>query len=388
MLSARDRLTNYSKISPKRVNFVGIQQSHTVACAGYGQMPVRTGYEQVIAHRTSDLFALTAKSAGKVTQISEAGIIVEYENGETKGYEIGRRFGHAAGLIIPHSVVTDMKVGQKFKEGDLICYNEGFFEKDILNPNNVVWKAGILVKTALMESTATLEDSSAISAKVAKLLTTNTTKIKDIIVNFDQSVHRLVKVGTSVESEDILCIIEDAITANAELFDESSLDTLRILSSQAPQAKVKGVIERIEVYYHGDKQDMSESLKALTNASDAKLGKRNKEIGKKAFTGAVDTDFRVEGDSLALDTADIRIYITSEVDAGMGDKGVFCNQMKTIFGEIFENKITSESGKEIDAIFGYESINARIVNSPIIMGTTATLLDVIGKQAVAIYKGK
>jgi hypothetical protein len=373
---------------PKRVNFASIQASHVVSCNGYGQAAVRTGYEQVIAHRTSDLFALTAKKDGKVTDVTDSGIIVEYADGETKGYEIGRRFGNAAGLVIPHSVVSNVKVGQKFKEGDLLSYNDGFFEKDMLNPNSVVWKSGVTVKTALMESNATLEDSSAISSKIANLLTTKTTKVKDIVITFDQSVHKLVKEGTNVETEDILCIIEDAITANAELFDTESLDTLRILSSQTPQAKTKGVIERIEVYYHGDKEDMSESLRTLVTSSDQRLGKRNKTMGKKAFTGAVDKDFRVDGDPLALDTANIRIYITGDVAAGIGDKAVFCNQMKTIFGEIFNQKVVSEGGTEIDAIFGYESINARIVNSPLLIGTTTTLLDIIGHKAVALYFDK
>lgn len=368
------------------MNFIGIQQRHGVACSGYTQLPVRTGYEQVLAHRTSDLFALTAKKPGKVISVAPTGIVVQYADGETKGYELGRRFGNAAGLTIPHNVVSDMKEGQEFKEGDLICHNDGFFERDILNPNNVIWKGGIMVKTVLLESTATLEDSSAISKRAAALLSTNTTKVKKIVVNFDQSVHKLVKVGDKVESENILCTIEDAVTANSSLFDAESLDTLRVLSAQTPQAKVKGVVERVEVFYHGDKEDMSDTLRAIATASDNEMSKRYKSAGKKAFTGSVNESFRVDGDPLALDTVVIQIYITGEVAAGVGDKGVFCNQMKTVFGEILEGDITSESGVVIDAIFGQKSIADRIVLSPEIIGTTATLLDVIGKKAVKAYR--
>lgn len=373
---------------PKRVNFASIQASHVIPCAGYKQGAVRTGYEQVIAHRTGDLFAATAKKSGKVTSVTETGIIVQYDDGEVKGYEIGRRFGHAAGLVVPHDVVSNVKEGQKLNDGDLISYNTGFFEKDYLNPNNAVWKSGLTVKTALMESTKTLEDSSAISSKIANLLKTNTTKVKDVVVNFDQSIHKLLKEGVSVEADDILCIIEDAVTANAELFDSESLDTLKILGAQTPQAKAHGIVERVEVFYHGDKEDMSESLKAIVSASDIRIGKRNKAIGKRAFTGAVNNDFRVDGEPLALDTANIRFYITGEVAAGIGDKAVFCNQMKTVICEVYDRKVVSESGVEVDAIFGYESISARIVTSPILIGTTTTLLDIVARNAVAVYKGK
>lgn len=48
----------------------------------------------------------------------------------------------------------------------------------------------------------------------------------------------------------------------------------------------------------------------------------------------------------------------------------------------------TESGEKIDAVFGYRSIAARIVTSSVLMGTTATLLKVISKKAVDIYRGK
>ncbi len=371
---------------PKRVNFVGIQNSHTVACKGYQPPVVRTGYEQVIAHRTSDTFAYSARKAGKVISVSEHGIVIEYENGEQKGIELGRKFGNAAGMTIPHEIVTDMKVGQKFKKGDIIAYNSGFFQRDFLNPSNVVWKSGITIKTALMESTKTFEDSSSISKRVSELLTTKVTYVRTIIINFADTIRRLVKTGDILEPEDILCIIEDPVTSNAGVFDEETIDTLKMLSAHTPQAKYKGKVERIIVYYYGDKEDMSESLRTVANASDRELGNRNRATGKRAFTGRVDDSFRVEGDPIPLDSLAIQIYITSDVPAGTGDKGVFANQMKTVFGDVFEREIVSESGVQIDAIFGAKSIADRIVNSPFIIGTTTTLLKVISKKAVAAYK--
>ena len=46
----------------------------------------------------------------------------------------------------------------------------------------------------------------------------------------------------------------------------------------------------------------------------------------------------------------------------------------------------SEDGDEIDAIFGYRSIEARIVLSPIVIGTTSTLLKIIGRNAAKLYR--
>jgi hypothetical protein len=373
---------------PKRTNFTSIQNSHLLACKGYQPAQVRTGYEQVIAHRTGDLFAMTAKKGGKVVSANEHGIVVQYDDGEVKGFELGRRFGDAAGLTVPHLVKSDMKAGHTFMPGELICYNDGFFTKDPLNPGGVMMKNTITVKTVLMEAMTTLEDSSAISKKTAELLSTKLTKTRTIVVNFDQQVHKLLKVGTGVESEDILCVIEDAVTAGNRLFDEQSLDTLRILSAQTPKAKSKGFIERIEVFYHGELEDMSESLRALAVESDRLFLKKSRSVGHKGYTGSVDEGFRVDGNPLLLDTAAIKIYITGDVAVGIGDKGVFGNQLKTVFGEIMEHELLTESGVEVDAVFGATSVANRIVSSPDIIGTTTTLLKVIASKAVKIYNGQ
>lgn len=376
------------KDDPKRVNFIAIQQGHGVACHSYHANAVRTGYEQVIAHRTSDLFATTAKKPGKVIALTEYGLTVEYDDGKKQGIELGRRFGSAEGATIPHEVRAAVKLGQRLKVGDLIAYNEGFFEPDFLDPSQVVWKPGVTVKVALMESPLTLEDSSAISKKTAELLRSKTTKIREIIVDFKQTVHELVKVGAAVTSEDILCVIEDETTARNEVFNKESLDTLRILTAQTPQAKATGIVERIEVYYHGEKEDMSDSLRALASASDREFAARHRSVGRTVMTGQVDESYRSDGDSLLLDTMAIKVYITSDVSAGVGDKGVFANQMKTVFGHVLESEVTTESGLEVGAIFGAKSIQARIVHSPDQIGTTTTLLDVLAGRVVKAYRGK
>ena len=106
------------------------------------------------------------------------------------------------------------------------------------------------------------------------------------------------------------------------MFDQVSRNTLRVLSSQTPTAKVRGVIERVEVYYNGELEDMSDTLRAIASKSDQELAQRQRSQGKKVFTGAVDESFRIEGDPLNLDQIAIRFFITSSVPAGVGDGSV------------------------------------------------------------------
>ena len=357
-----------------------------MACEGYRPALVRTGYEQVIANRTSDLFAATAKKSGKVVALTEKGIIIEYDDGDRLAVELGRRFGKSSDLHIPHNVVTDMKLGQKVKEGDVVAYNTNFFFKDRLNPDGVSMSMSLTAKVVLLESTKTLDDSSAISEKLAEKLKTKIGYSRAIVVNFKDSVEKLVKVGDQLTSESILCYIQDEVTARSGAFDEDTIDTLRMLSAQSPQAKHRGIVEKIEVFYHGDKEDMSATLKAIANASDRELAVKMKSLGQKPVTGSVDNTYRIDGAPLQLDTLVIRVYITDLVPAGIGDKGVFANQLKTVFCDVMKHPYVSESGVEIDAVFGNKSVFNRIVNSPYLIGTATTLLKIIGRKAVSAYR--
>lgn len=373
---------------PKRVNFIAIQQEHRVACEGYHQFSVRTGYDTVVAQRTTDLFAFTAKKKGSVRQIDKRGIIVDYEDGSSQGYSLGRRFGSAAGLTIAHNVVTPLKEGDAIDVGDAVVYNDGFFEPDFFNPKRIVLKNSIEVPTVLWESPGVHEDSSGITKHIAQKLTTKITKIKTVELTFDQSISHVAQVGSPVVADSVLCLIEDAVTANNRLFDEASIESLKALSGQSPRAHVQGVVERIEVYYHGDKEDMSESLAELANYSDKEFRKRAQSIGKNGYTGKVDGGFRIEGTPLAVDTVAIRFYITSDVGAGVGDKGVFGNQLKTVFGDVMDEPMRTRSGMEVHAVFGGKSVEARIVNSPFLLGPASTVLRVLAKKMVDIYRGR
>ncbi len=168
--------------------------------------------------------------------------------------------------------------------------------------------------------------------------------------------------------------------------DEETIDTLRVLGAPSPQAKLKGRIERIEVYYNGDVEDMSASLRALVTASDKRIALRNTSVGRKAFTGSVTEEFRIGTDPLLMDTACIRIYMGAMVSAGSGDKAVFANQLKTVIGRVFNDNVRTESGLPIDAIFGAKSLAARIVTSPYLIGTTTTLLIEATKRVVRAYR--
>jgi hypothetical protein len=342
----------------------------------------------VLAQRTGAMFAYSAKKDGVVKAIVPKGVIIVYEGGEEIGIQLGRVFGKAEGSVYPHDIVSNVAVGETFKKGKPIAYNSGFFEPDFMNPGNIIWKSSMPVTTVLYETSQTYEDSSAISKSLSGRMKSKTTKVMSFVVSFQQGIRNLLKVGTKLEPTDILMIVEDELTTDFDLFDEETITTMKKLSNKAPKAKVRGLLDKVEVFYHGSKEDMSASLRAVANASDREMAESRKAIGKKVFSGAVTDEYRVEGNPLALDTAEIKLYITIETVAGQGDKGVFGSQMKTVIGEVMNYDMITERGEHVDAVFGRLSVAKRVVLNIDIVGTTTTLLKVVAKNAVAIYRGQ
>lgn len=62
--------------------------------------------------------------------------------------------------------------------------------------------------------------------------------------------------------------------------------------------------------------------------------------------------------------------------------------MKTVFSEVLPNDMITENGDIVDAVFGQLSVDARVVNSVNIIGTTNTLLKQIGYNAAKLYRAK
>lgn len=349
-------------------------------------MPYRTGAEQVVPYQVSDLYATMAEEDGVVTKLTDKSILVTYKSGKTRAVQIGRRYGSAAGITIPHMLVTSLKEGQAVKFGQAIAFNTGYFEEDLLNPGFLVFKTAMLVNVALFEDPLTDEDSSCISYRLSKRMNTQMTKIKNVIVNFDQDVTMVPKADTLVNSTDILCVIGDASTAGKNYFSDNSLDTLKLLSRHTPMSGIDGRLEKIEVYYHGEIEDMSPTLQALAKESDKQLTKLRKDMGKSAMTGIVDEGFRIDGSPLSLDTMVIKFYITTDVSAGVADKAVVAHQIKTVISKTIEDDVVTESGMPIDMLFGRKSLAARIVLSADIVGTSTLILQLIGKHAAKAYR--
>lgn len=372
---------------PKRVNFIGIQHGSGIGAVGYRTMPYSTGYEQVIAHRSGKKFAYAATGKGVVTSIKHGVMKITYADGTVDAVEIGRVFTSGEGHMYPNDLVATVKAGDKVDDGDVLVYNTAFFEPSPFAARQVSYKHGVPCRVALFESVNTLEDSSMISSKVSEKMRASETETRDIIVDFKTTIHQLVQEGEEVEPDDILCTMEDPSSNAADLFSEETVESLQVLVDKSPRAKLHGTVDRIEILYNGDLEDMSPTLRKLVEESDRKLRNRNRELGDDVGDGRADESLRIKNQPLQMDTLAIRVYISHSRAAFAGDKGVLGNQMKSVFGQVQHGEFATESGAELDMVFSDKSIEDRIVRSARKAGMLNALLIHNGKRAVKSYRG-
>ncbi|QOC54705.1 putative DNA-directed RNA polymerase beta subunit [Salmonella phage pSal-SNUABM-04] len=354
----------------KRQNFVGIQYGSTTTVVGAMVPPYRTELEKGVAHRTSVKHARGIDKPGKIVMKTDEFIRIKYDDGEEETFELGRWYGAHEGTYYPHTVISKWKQGDKLPAGSIITFNGDHFEPDLYDPTQVCLKESILANVALIEAEEVIEDSNAISERFAAKAQSDVTKIKEVTIGFNQNMLEMVKEGDHVDVESILCTFSDNLNDDMSGFSKEAAQTLYELSSFSPQAGVRGHVDKIEVVYHGDPEDLTPSLKTLVNGKDRQRRKLANALGKDIPTsGSVNGDYRVDGVPLAYNTMCVKFYITHRVDMAAADKMVIANQLKTTVQELMRGENYTERGEELDIIFGRNSVDARIVGSLMRIGT-------------------
>lgn len=374
---------------PKRRNFISIQNSSSTFAVGYTPMPLGTGYERVMSRRTGvtgDLWSKIADRDGEVVSIKNNIITVKYADGETDVVEMGIRHGTWAGKTVPHEVITDLKAGDKVKNGTPIAYNKHYYRKDSLYPDQVVFMNATLARVVIWESDATFEDSSAISEGLAARLLTKFTKRRTVSVDFDFEIRDVKQVGDVVAANDLLCALYPPLSSDAaNRHDEASREVLERLSSESPRAKKKGKITSIDVRYSGDVEEMSESLRDFVEHHDGELARKRKQMKEPIVDGSTAPNVRIDGTEIGNNKVCIEFKIDYDLSMVGGDKVVWAHQLKSVPCEVITGKLETLTGIKLDGIFGALSIEDRMVRSVYVMGTTNRLLNKTGEDACDIF---
>lgn len=367
----------------KRINFINIQSSHLVPVKQYDRLRVRTGYERIVAHRCSRIFAGVAEEDGKVTKIDDKAKLVEvtYKSGRKDVFTFGESYTEFQSFEVTNRVALDVKMGQSFKKGDIITHNTDYFHKDH-DTGQVDFSIGSLANVALMESDATTEDSCEISERLSKKLTMYPTNERVVVLSAKSLVHYCAKVGDHVIPTDNLMIFEESpMTQSMFTADDDTLSMIADLNKATPHANHQGEIVKIDAYYGCEIKDMSPTLQPIVKAAvdekirRSKLASETDKADEYPTSSIIAKDSKYKGTMFTEDTVMLIFHIKEAIPHGTGDKLVLCNQLKCTCCGVFPKKLYTESGVEVDMLFSARAMNKRIVLSAPLTGIASRILE-------------
>lgn len=310
--------------------------------------------------------------------------------GIVKTYSFAEIYSQNSGSYLLQNRVANVKVGDSFKEGDILVYNSGFFVPDPMS-KQVTFKHGVIATVALMEKSSNHEDACEISRDLSQRLKMTPCHQREIITKNDAVIINIVKVGDHVETSDSLCVISDEYLVGSSLkLNSENLDIVEKLNRQTPPANYTGTVRKIRILYGCDRDKLSDSMKAILKVYEKEVRDNFKALSTDANIkppekpGWVTPGTKYLGVDFTKTTVILEFMIEETLSVSEGDKLCFSNAAKSIVSNVSEGQHYTESGIPVDALFSTTSIINRIIKSPY-NGIAERNMDALKQQALAMY---
>jgi len=382
----------------KRANFASIHLSQYTPTAKSEPSRIRTGYEEVVAHRTVPPFAYAAEDDGVMEKIdgdAQIATVFYPKLNKRVALKYGEEYTNNGGggfWCTQNVTLNNLAQGDKVKRGDVLIYNNRFFTPDALS-KQVAWNIGVLTNTILIDANHTFEDSSIISTRLAKDLEINPVFVKDVVLQKTTTVHKFADIGTKIASVDPVMVFDQSQMSD-DMFgklDDEAIELLSKLNKKSARSGHNGVVVKLDTFYKSNIEDVSPSIKSIIN-----LVNKRKAALRKAATGTVNEDEfpmstnikhsdRISGIDLDDDTVIVRFYIQDTTTMGGGDKLEFDSSLKSIATAVAEPWEVEDGSVTCDAWFSAIGINNRLILSPILTGIGNRCMEKLEQDVLKMY---
>ena len=385
---------------PFRSAMTFIQSSkHSMRTMKQSPLLITNGSDEALPYLCSDMFAFKAKNKGKVTEITRDYMIIQYSNNEKDFVDLRENIkkNSDGGVFEVLKLDTDLKVGDVVKEGQVVAYDKKSFVRNT-GSGNLATSVGILSKVAILETDEGYEDSAIISKRLSENLMSQVVIQKQVLLDANTNVYKMIKKGKSINVGDTLMIIqnafddEDANTLLKNITDEELIST----AGRIPiTSKITGVVQDIKIYRSCDLEDMSDSLRKVVEDYESNIRKL-KRVSKDSINNAaadLEPDYKLPPTGKLKNSPNhvlIEFYLRYDDKMSIGDKVVYYSALKGVTKDIFpegkEPKSNFRPDEQIDTLLSIESINARMVGSIINTGCINKILIELGRKAREIME--
>lgn len=391
-----------------RIPMASTQKGHAVAPDDADVFIMSNGTDAVMKGLVTDRFCFKAKEDGVVEEIDEANklLIIKYKSGKKDVVDLSDKEAKNAGggFFILNTLITDLKVGSKFKNGDAVAYNSKYFSKDIFG--NLIFKSACMVNVALLTSYYTYEDSTCITEKLANRMATDVIMNKNVTLDPNTNIESIVKVGDKVKVGDPLIVFEENMTDDPEItkllagIGDDMQQQVSDIGKSVVKSTYAGVVHDIKIYYTCDLDEMTPSARKIVDKYRGKVQKIQKKLQEARpddRRNAIMTPpaekitankGKVKGEYLENGIL-IEFYIKYKDIMAIGDKLTFYTALKGIVGEIIpegkEPTLVRDESIHIDAFLSHISVDKRMTTSPIIVGSQNRVYIELKKKLKEIF---
>ena len=390
---------------PTRLGHALKQSKHTIPVKKSSPVLISNGMEEVCRFQLSSDFVVNAAEDGIVVDYNDDIMIVKYNSGKCQAVNLGHTIvkNGGGGFFLSNQLITNLKVGDKFKKDAVLAYHKDFFTND--NFNNCRMNMGTLTKVAIMSTYNTYQDATMITEKLSDEAATEMCFLKAVTIGKNANVEYIVKKGQEIKVGDSLIQFDTS-------FEDNSLNTLLANLSQEEQSsilegsrndihsKYSGVIEDIKIYSTVELDELSPSLRKIVSNYYNKINSKKKFLEKydPDSAGSIvkcgllvnETSKKIEpnkfgvikGEKIEEGGVLIEFYVKHSEPLEVGSKIANFTALKNTIGEIipagYEPWSSYRPEEEVSTIIASNSILKRM--------TPSILLTALGNKCIIELK--
>ena len=261
------------------------QSKHVIPVKNASPALIANGVDEAIRFELSSDFVVNAEDDGEVVDINEKTSImmVKYKNGKYRAIDLSPNIvkNGGGGFFLNNLLVTNLKVGDKFKKDDALAWHKDFFKDDGIN--GLRMNVGVLEKIAITSSYDSYNDATVITHKLANDAEADMTFRKQVVVGKNANVYDIRKVGdhisigdplisfdTSFDDSDLNKLLSHLSDDNKEVLEENSTNVVK--------SKYAGTIVDVKIYSTVALEELSESLQKIVKSYYNRVDSKKKFV--------------------------------------------------------------------------------------------------------------
>lgn len=380
------------------------QTGHIIATADSAPVLISNGIDEVIPAHLSEDFSVLAEKDGKVIEMNEQYMIVQYKDGEKQAINIGLKSGFnvGGGFYVNNQLKANFELNESFQKNDILAYHPGHFTKD--STGMIRLNIGPMMNVAFTGIYSTYEDAGLVTTKASKRLMSELIMKQDTKISATDHIEKVVRVGDEIEIGDPLIIfglgdsgdksIDKLLTAFGSRAADMLAASKRIIKSQ-----YAGTVVDIKMYTIRNMDSLSPSLFTILNTHFNENIEKRKILDKHDKSDSpykLNTLYTLPTQPLKTPsikgiTTDvlIEIFISHKDEASVGDKLAIFGASKQILSEVvpegLEPYAESNPNEEISLFVAPSSILKRMIPSMVINASGNKVLCALKDEVQKIW---